>query len=104
MVDYHVGRNMYLIKKPNTLDLKFYRKKTNSLKNFFGLPKKIIFCKKCTYTNQKPNSEQEYKHNINKKKPTLAIEIDGICSACKIQEKKKNIDWDERKKLLKKKS
>ena len=102
MVDYHVGRNMYLIKKPSTLDLKIYRKKTNSLKNFYGLPKKIIFCKKCTYTNQKPNSEQEYKHNINKKKPTLAIEIDGICSACKIQEKKKNIDWDERKKLLKK--
>ena len=77
MVDYHVGRNMYLIKKPSTLDLKIYRKKTNSLKNFYGLPKKIIFCKKCTYTNQKPNSEQEYKHNINKKKPTLAIEIDG---------------------------
>ena len=67
MEGYRAGNNMYLIKKPKKIDLKNYSKGSNSPKKFYGLPSKIIFCKKCTYTNQKPNSEQEYKHNINKK-------------------------------------
>ena len=65
MVDCHVGKNMFLIKKPKKIDLKIYNRGVNSPQNFYGLPKKILFCKQCTYTNQKPNSEQEYKHNIN---------------------------------------
>ena len=82
--------------------MKIYSKGANSPQNFYGLPKEILFCKRCTYTNQKPNSEQEYKHNINKKKPTLKIQADEICSACKIQEKKKILIGIKRKKLLEK--
>ena len=85
MVDYLAGKIMYLIKKPKKIDLKIYSKGANSPQNFYGLPKEILFCKRCTYTNQKPNSEQEYKHNINKK-PTK-IQADEICSACKLRKK-----------------
>ena len=36
----------------------------------FGLPKKVIFCKKTLVSNQRPNSEVEYKHNSKTKKKT----------------------------------
>ena len=38
------------------------------LKTFFGLPKKVIFCKKCCISNQRPNSSVEFLHNIKSKK------------------------------------
>ena len=47
--------------------LKDYSLGNNNPKTFYGLPKDIKFCSKCTYSNQKPNSEQEYKHSIKKK-------------------------------------
>ena len=78
MAAYQVGKIMLLIKKPK---LKHIR----SLKPLYGLPKKIVYCKLCTYTNQKPNSEKEYKHKITTQKPTLKIDQTGICDACKIE-------------------
>jgi N-acetyl sugar amidotransferase len=95
MAAYQVGKIMFLIKKPK---LKHIR----SLKPLYGLPKKIVYCKLCTYTNQKPNSEKEYKHKITTQKPTLKIDQTGICDACKIEKQKKKIDWISREKLLKK--
>ena len=38
---------------------------------YYGLPENIVYCTRCSNRNQKPNSEKEYKHNINTKKPTL---------------------------------
>ena len=37
----------------------------------FGLPNEIIFCKKCTISNQKPTTTHETKHDANQKKQLL---------------------------------
>lgn len=48
----------------------------------YKLPKKIIRCKKCVITNQRPR---------------ITINEDGICNACKYWEKKDNeINWEKR--------
>ena len=57
---------MYIIKKPKKINLNVYKKFSNVRNNFYGLPKQVIYCNTCSFTNQKPNSEKEYKHNINK--------------------------------------
>lgn len=41
------------------------------LKAFYGLPNKVRFCKKTLISNQRPNSELEFKHNIKTKKKQL---------------------------------
>ena len=38
------------------------------LKNLYGLPKKILFCKKSLMSNQRPNSTVEFSHKVNSKK------------------------------------
>ena len=43
---------------------KFDRNNEN-LEAKFGLPKEVVFCKKCTISNQRPNSAIEYSHNKN---------------------------------------
>ncbi|HAT8613966.1 TPA: N-acetyl sugar amidotransferase, partial [Legionella pneumophila] len=64
-------------------------------------PNEVKFCKRCTYSNQKPNSEKEYKHTIAAKKPTINFDEEGVCSACRVAEKKKVVDWEQRKRELK---
>ena len=82
------------------LKFKQFDRKINNPKTFYGLPKEVKFCSSCTYSNQKPNSELEYKHSIKKKKPIISFDEKNVCSACKIIGKKKKIDWKEREKLL----
>ncbi len=54
--------------------------------NIQKLPKKVIFCKNCTVSNQRPRIE------FNK---------NGICSACEWSNEKHNyVDWNEREKEL----
>lgn len=67
---------------------------------FYGLPSEVSFCKKCVMSNQKPNSTPEFKHKLTNKKSTLEIDNDGVCSACKVAEKKEKIDWESREKEL----
>ena len=67
---------------------------------YYGLPENIVYCTRCSNSNQKPNSEKEYKHNINTKKPTIEFDENGVCSACKVSSQKKSINWDDREKLL----
>ena len=66
------------------------------LKTLYGLPEKVIFCKKCVMSNQRPNSAIEFKHNIQTKKATLNIGPDGICDACKFAAEKEKINWKKR--------
>jgi len=91
---------MYFIKKPKTINLKQFKKNKSELDAFYGLPREVLFCKECCFSNQKPNSEQEYKHSISTKKPTVNFDSKNICSACKTSRLKKNIDWKEREKML----
>ena len=40
--------------------------------SYYGLPKDIIFCKSCVISNQRPNSEYEFKHTSKTKKRTIS--------------------------------
>ena len=53
----------------------------------YNLPEQVIFCKKCTISNQRPR---------------ISFDDEGVCSACRFAEfKQKNIDWNERENELK---
>ncbi len=68
-------------------------------RNKLEFPKKVIMCKRCVITNQKMVNSNQYLDNINSKKETVEF-TDGICSACKINFSKKDIDYKEREKEL----
>jgi N-acetyl sugar amidotransferase len=67
----------------------------------FGLPEEVLFCTKCCISNQRPNSSVEYNHTSESKKQTIHFDEEGVCDACRVAEKKKQTDWDERGKELK---
>lgn len=66
----------------------------------YGLPKQVIFCKRCVMSNQRPASSVEFKHTPKHKHITLFIDKEGICDACRFTEKKEKIDWVKREKEL----
>lgn len=71
------------------------------LKNY-NLPEKVLFCKKCVISNQRPNSVPEILHSKESKKPTIFFDEEGVCSACRFAEKKeREINWEKREKELK---
>lgn len=68
---------------------------------FFGLPEKVIFCKHCVISNQRPSSTVEFKHTQNEKKVTIGFDEDGVCDACRYhQVKAGKIDWARREEQL----
>ena len=72
------------------------------MKNYslYGLPEKITYCKVCVISNQRPSSTVEFKNSLKKEKSGITINDDGICDACKYNEKKKEIDWKKREEQL----
>ena len=42
-------------------------------KTLYGLPRKVIFCKKSLMSNQRPVSTQEFSNNLKKKKTHLSL-------------------------------
>ena len=70
------------------------------LKNYYGLPKKVIFCKKTLMSNQRPNSTVEFNHNKNSKKETLRFNKNGISESWRYSRLKKKINFKEREKQL----
>ena len=71
-------------------------------KAYYGLPNKVLFCKKTLISNQLPNSAVEFKHTIKSKKKTTFIDKNGISDPWKFSRIKKKINFNEReKKLLK---
>ena len=72
----------------------------NEKKAMHGLPEKVVFCKKCVISNQRPSTSREFvKENTNIS--TVGFGDDGICDACKWFEEKKKIDWEDRERQLK---
>lgn len=69
---------------------------TNKLKTYYGLPSDVFFCKKCVMSNQRPTSAVEFKHTKQSKKNTMSFDDEGICDACRANEKKNEIDWKTR--------
>lgn len=70
--------------------------------NNISLPNQVTFCKKCTISNQRPNTNVEYKSSSGTLNKTyMGFDENGICDACNFAETKKDIDWKERKAELK---
>ena len=94
----------FMILKPADIDMSEFLSstKTRALRRLYGLPEKVSFCSRCVFSNQKPNSEREYKHTLKTHKPTLDFDENGVCSACLIAEEKKNVDWVKREQELRK--
>ena len=66
----------------------------------YGLPERVVFCKKCVISNQRPSSVQEHTAQSTDSKPTILFDEKGICQACKYLEEKKKIDWAAREQQL----
>ena len=64
-------------------------------RNFQNLPTKVIFCKKCVISNQRPSSIIEFKNKIKSK--IISFEK-GVCAACTYNEMKQKINWKSREK------
>jgi len=73
---------------------------SKNIKVYYGLPKKVEFCKKCVMSNQRPISTAEFKHTIESKKSTINFDDEGVCDACRFAEYKDKINWQEREKEL----
>lgn len=88
---------MKKINYPSDINKELFKKNQNNLLAKYGLPKHVLYCKKCVISNQRPNSIIEYNHNINTKKKTINFDDDGICDACNFAAKKNNvINWKDR--------
>jgi len=70
------------------------------LETYYGLPKEVTFCKRCVMSNQRPSSYPEFRHTIDRKTPTLHIDEEGVCDACRYAEKKEQINWEAREREL----
>lgn len=72
-----------------------------NLKVYYGLPKEIVFCKRCVISNQRPSSSNEYKHSRDSKKETIIFDNERVCYACRVSEAKdKSINWKQREEEL----
>lgn len=73
---------------------------SNKLEAKYGLPREVVFCKKCVYSNQIPCSTPEFLHTLATKHDTLPFGKEGVCDACVYAERKEKINWKSREKEL----
>lgn len=67
---------------------------------YYGLPPRVKFCSRCVISNQRPNSTVEFKSNSSTPKSPIDFDDEGVCSACRYSDIKKEIDWEEREARL----
>lgn len=82
-----------------TIDFDSYRR-DNDLSAKYGLPSTVAFCSRCVVSNQRPNSAVEYAHRKDSRKTTINFDEHGVCDACRTAERKAQIDWAERERML----
>jgi len=73
---------------------------SDTLETRYGLPAQVKFCTRCVISNQRPSSVVEFKHAPTDRKPTIAFDEEGVCSACRYAELKERIDWGAREGAL----
>ena len=73
---------------------------SETLKTRYGLPEEVVFCKRCTLSNQRPTSTPEFINTPDRIIKTLHIDEEGVCDPCRYLEQKENINWDQREKEL----
>ena len=67
----------------------------------YGLPEKVIYCKRCMMSNQRPASIPEFMHTPDRRGAKyMHIDEQGICDACRQAEVKEKIDWKKREEEL----
>jgi len=71
-----------------------------ALDAYYGLPAEVRFCTRCVISNQRPSSVVEFHNQAGQRKPTIAFDEEGVCSACRYAETKSRIDWAERENQL----
>jgi len=69
---------------------------SDKLETKYGLPEKVVFCRRCVISNQRPASAVEFRHTRESRKTTMNIHPDGVCDACRVAEEKERIDWPRR--------
>ncbi len=75
------------------------KEKEAQFEAYFGLPREVRFCTRCVMSNQRPSSTVEFK-NVDKKE-TVYFDEEGVCSACRVHERKWNtIDYGARQDTL----
>lgn len=71
------------------------------LKAKYGLPEKVIYCKRCVMSNQRPASIPEFRHTPDRRDARyLHIDEEGVCDACRHAEHKQRINWKTREEEL----
>lgn len=74
---------------------------TDSSSTKYGLPEKVVFCKRCMMSNQRPASMPEFKHTPDRHGAKyMHIDENGVCDACRQAEFKEQIDWEAREQEL----
>ena len=68
----------------------------------YNLPFKVLYCKTCGISNQRPDTCTEHANTVDQKKSTTVFDENGICYACNWFKKKDSIDWKKRESELKK--
>lgn len=65
----------------------------------YGLPTEVEYCSSCVISNQRPNSTVEFLNKVGDSKTTIRFS-EGICDACRVAERKREIEWDSREEEL----
>ena len=66
---------------------------SETLEAKFGLPKEVIFGKRCVMSNQRPSSSVELRHTRDLNHSMLHIDEKRVCGACRFVEIKDQIVW-----------
>ena len=92
---------MDIIRYPSTVDLDSFAISSPRPDARYGLPREVVYCKKCVISNQRPNSSVEYRNTQEAKKETINFDEAGVCDACNFAERKlHSIDWADRENRL----
>ena len=78
---------MILKKKLENIE-QFISSDISNINTKYGLSKKILYCKGCIMSNQRPNMCAEHEHKLETKKDTIVFNKDGFCQACELKDKK----------------
>ena len=89
----------FLYPYPSKIELSQHKLK-DPLISFYGLPNKVVFCKTCVISNQRPSSDFEHKNDGKGRKKTIGFNKDNICDACIACNNKLSINWKDREEKL----
>lgn len=70
-------------------------------KTMWGLPEKVVYCKRCVESNQRMIGSVQHADTKDSQKDTTLFDEEGVCAACRYFDQKKKMDWVEREKELK---